>query len=77
MRNPPAFPRPHSTVGVTGSGHVASQDGLTLLDYFAATIVSALLTDKEWNKDEPSRLLGISIAYAVADLMLTTRAPML
>lgn len=65
MNNPPAFPRPFS-----GSTQYA-QEGMTLLDYFAAKAMQAYLNGHD--RDSFTFTEWALTSYAMADAMLKAR----
>ena len=68
MNNPPAFPTVQYADGVRPSGF---DNGMTLLDYFAAKAIQAILTSPSWMENKPSTLAKMS--YEIADAMLKAR----
>ena len=60
--NEAAFPNPHLRDG----------SGMTLLDYFAAKAMQALLSDSDWRQDMDFKDTAIA-AYRQADVMMKER----
>ena len=60
--NEAAFPNPHLRDG----------SGMTLLDYFAAKAMQALLSDSDWRQDMDFKDTALA-AYKTADAMLKER----
>jgi hypothetical protein len=60
--NEAAFPNPHLRDG----------SGMTLLDYFAAKAMQALLSDSDWRQDMDFKDTALA-AYKTADAMLKAR----
>ena len=73
MNNPSAFPRPASRGNnyVTGEEDVVvdPQRGMTLLDYFAAHVMQALVASEPWGEERTMA----SRAYSIAEAMLAER----
>ena len=65
MKNPPAFPRPHS-----GTSQFA-QEGMTLRDYFAAKAMQGMLSENSGIRYPTDEL--VDFAYKVADAMMKAR----
>lgn len=64
----PAFPR----VVEQPNGYMKAVEGMTLLDYFAAKAMQALLSDPEWRTGE-WKTDTATTSYKVADAMLKAR----
>ena len=60
--NEAAFPNPHLRDG----------SGMTLLDYFAAKAMQALLSDSDWRQDMDIKDTALA-AYKTADAMMKER----
>ncbi|OQB79054.1 MAG: hypothetical protein BWX88_04966 [Planctomycetes bacterium ADurb.Bin126] len=73
MNNPPAFSRPASRGNnyVTGEEDVVvdPQRGMTLLDYFAARAMQAMVACEPWGEERTMA----SRAYSIAEAMLAER----
>ena len=73
VNNPSAFPRPASRGNnyVTGEEDVVvdPQRGMTLLDYFAAKALQALVAREPWGEERAMA----SRAYSIAEAMLAER----
>ena len=62
----PAFPT------LADNGHLMTQDGMTLRDYFAAKAMQGYLADENW-RAEVSPMGTAEAAYRAADAMLRRR----
>lgn len=80
MKNPKAFPRPHSADAYAHQ-QIESQEGMTLRDYFAAKALQGFCGDREqWHalmmdskgKGDSSEYVAKQM-YEVADAMLIER----
>jgi hypothetical protein len=63
----PAFPCDRIPAG----NSVITSDGMTLRDYFAATAMSGILSNRQYGRNEAEHIS--SVCYSFADAMLAER----
>jgi len=79
MENPEAFPRPMYDNEVTGTQRRSNsaQEGMTLLDYFAAKAMQVIASHKNYDfdnsKEEHSAQMVSRKSYQLAQAMLKER----
>lgn len=66
----PAYPR-SSFLGPNGELEAKAQDGMSLRDYFAASVIQGIYANRDFTHENQERMARV--AYAMADAMLAAR----